>query len=761
MNFHKKYYHPSNSHIFLYGDADLDKELELIDKEFLSKFNDTHVKAEFPIQKPFDKMKEYHGFYPVTEGADTKEQTYLALNIVAGLNTDPALVMALDILTDALVNQESAPVRLALQEAGIGKEVTAGYDDIKQNVFEIRVQNANPDQKEKFYEIVTSVMKKVAEEGLDKEALEGIINRMEFHLREGDDAQKGLTNLFNVMRGWFFNNDPFIGLEYEKPLAKIKESLENGYLESVIKEYLIDNPHSILMVLEPKPGMENEIVEKTSKELAEYKKSLSKDDLTNLVKETKELIEYQKREDTPEALASIPLLELSDINPKAEWYSIENKKLADKDILYHKDFTNGVVYGRQFFDTRVLPEELIPYAALLTEVLGSQNTENYSYGDLDKQLNIHTGGFSAYLNTYVIEKKDENFIPYFVVNAKAMNNKLDKMFELLEEIVNKTKYDDKERLKAILTRFQARMEGAVKGNGYRFASMRALSYFSEEGLFNEITGGIEYYRFLTDLVKNYDANADKIVENLEKTAKLLFNKNNLSGTLTCDEIDVEKYEKEFAGFVSSLPGADVKMNEWKLKPENKKEGILTASKVQYVIQGYDYKKLGYEWNGKIQVLNQVVSREWLQNQVRVIGGAYGGWITCSPNGQVSFNSYRDPNLKETLVNYDNTVEYLKNFDAEKTEMTRFIIGTIANIDNPLTPSQKGNVAVRRYLEKTTKEDIQEERDAILSTTKEDIRSFAKMIGDVLAKDNYCVYGNEEKVNSEKELFTTLSKLDKE
>ena len=625
INFHKKYYHPSNSYIYLYGNADLDKELEFIDKEYLSNYKKSDAKVSIPLQKPFPEMKQVTAYYSAAEGSDTEDQTYIALNYVSGLNTDQKLLFALDILAEVLVNGESAPLRLALQEASIGKEVRASVDEMKQNVLQIRVQNANAADKDKFLEIVNKTLQKAVDEGLDMEAVEGRLNRVEFRLREGDDAQKGLTYNFQAMNGWFFAEDPFLSLEYEKPLAEIKSAIKEGYLQQVIKKYMLQNPHALLLVLEPKPGMEAEINNKTDQELAEFKKTLSDDNLDKLVQETTELVEYQEREDSDEAVATIPMLELKDITPESEWYEVKTSEVEGIPVLHHETFTNNVVYSRLYYDVRVLPAELVPYAALLAEVLGSLNTQNYNYGDLDKALNLHTGGFSTFLNTYLENRSDENLIPKFIVNSKSTNDKVDKMFELLTEIVNSTIYSDKDRLKAVLTRHQSRLEGNIKQNGYGYTRTRLFSYFSNEGMFDELTGGVEYYWFVTDLANNFDEKADQIVSSLTETAKLLFNKNNMMASVTCSKDDLGVFNGNLDTFVKTQPEGTVDYKVWNFKLENKNEGLLAASKVQYVIKGYDFKKLGYEWNGKMRVLSQILSSDYLQNQIRVIGGAYGGF----------------------------------------------------------------------------------------------------------------------------------------
>ncbi len=755
INFYKKFYHPSNSYILLYGNADLDKELEFIDSEYLSKYDVSDIKVEIPLEKPFDKMKEAEKTYAIPEGAPTENQTYLTLSFVAGESTDRALCMTFDVLTDALVNHESAPLRLALQEAGIGKDVRASFNEAKQNVFQITVKNANPEDKDKFKEIVFNTLKKVSKEGFDKSMVEGIINRTEFNLKEGNSANKGLTYLMMTYQPWYFADNPFLGLEFNKPLAEVKKALDTDLLQQTVKKYLISNPHALLMVFKPEPGLQAKLDAATTAELKAYKAGLSDTELDSLVKETKDLVAYQKKEDSPEALATIPMLELSDIDTNIAWYPVAEKTVTEVPVLHYNDFTNDIVYVSMYFDMRTLPQDLIPYASLLSSVLGKLSTENYSYGELGNQLNIHTGGFYSSTNSYLENQSDDQLIPKFLVSSKATVEKSGKLFELVSEILNKSNFKETERLKELITRLQSRLDANIKNNGFNYAMTRLESYFSNSGMFQEEVGGLDYYRFITKIAKNFDDNAEEIENKLQETAELLFSKQNLITGITCTDKDYPAFSAGMETFVKALPEKEVALNDWKFNLKKKNEGLLTASKVQYVLQGYDFDKLGYQYNGKMRVLNQVLSTDWLQNQVRVIGGAYGGFAGFSPNGTVFFGSYRDPNLKGTLDIYDKTPEYLSNFEADNKAMTRFIIGTISRLDQPMNVSAKGELAFRRYFEKTTPEYKEAERKAVLTTTPDDIKSMSKLVEDILKQNDICVYGNEQKVKENKNLFENL------
>ena len=758
INYHRKYYHPSNSHIVVYGNANLDEELKFINDNYLINYTVSDFKVEIPIQKPFGKMKESEGFYSVADGTSTENQTYLTLNFVTGLSKDSKLALALDIIADVLVNQETAPIRKALEEANIGKDVYAEANGYNQIMFNIIVQNANKVDKDAFYKIIFDNLKAASEKGLDKKIIEGTLNRYEFQLKEMNNSQLGLTYAFLAFKGWFYSDNPFLDMEYEKTFEDLKSGINNGYLEKVIKEYLIENNHSLLFVLSPEPGLDRKRNEETKKKLEEFKATLSGAEIENMVKESEELLQYQKQEDSKESLATIPMLDLKDIEKKAKYFQAETSKLNGIDAVKYPKFTNNVVYFTQYYDLRVLPQELLQYAALLSELLGDLSTENYTYGELDNALNKHTGGFNSYTTSFLENNNDDLLIPKFAVEFKSMNYKTDKMIELSGEIINSTKFDDKERIKSLLTRFQSRLEENTQSNSYALTTTRVRSYFSNEGMYSEYTNGFNFYWFITDLAKNFDNNSDLICENLKKTASLLFNKENLKILVTSSKEDYSTFEQSFKKYSLKETGKKPEYSKWNLTPAKLNEGMLSSSKVQYVLQGYDFKKLGYKWNGKMRVMNQILFRDYLYNKVRVIGGAYGGISMISPTGNFIFASYRDPNLEKTFENYNGAVEFIKNFNVDENEMKRFIIGTIARMDTPLTPKQEGERAFKYLIEKIDENDLQTERDEILSTNQEDIRGFAKMIEEMLSQKHFCVYGNEDKVNENKNLFDSVIKV---
>ena len=759
LNFHRKYYHPENSYIFLYGDADTEQELERINTGYLERFEQTGNTVGIADQPPFGAMKRVVETYAVTESSDLDDKAFLTYNFVAGLNTDLALTLALDLLCEVLVNQESAPVRLALAEAGIGQDVSASSSNFMQHAVQIAAINANASDLDRFMEIIDQTLRKVATDGIDRAEVEGVLNRMEFRLREGDDAQKGLTYLNMALPRWFFAGDPIAGLAYEKPLAELKQWIASGTLEELVSRWFLDNPHSLLLGLEPAPGLERERAEQTEARLVEYKAKLSAEALGALVRETEELVAHQQRQDTPEALATVPVLKLSDIGRAATFFDVQPMEVSGVKVLTHERFTNDVLYVNLFFDLHGLPQELIPYAALLASLTGSLNTENYSYGALNQALNIHTGGFFTSLRTYLPGSDDNRLACRFVVTTKAMNGKVGKIFELGEEILGHSIYRDPERLRTVLTRHRSQLDSHVKGSGYHVASRRLASYFSNQGAFNELTGGLSYYWFIDGLVQNFDKEAEVIMASLERTAALVFNKTGMIVSVTGAAKDFPAFSDGLTLLAGQLPATVVPAKTWNLLQASLNEGLMAASNVQYVVKGFNYRKLGHEWNGRMRVLNQVLSTDWLQTRIRVVGGAYGGFSSISPGGNFTFNSYRDPNLSATLENFDATPGYLASFDADPETMARYIIGTVAELDAPLTNSQMGDQAVSMHFMGRTREDVQHDRDLVLSTTAADIRAFEELVREVLAQGRYCVYGPAGRLEAEAGLFGSLVRIE--
>ncbi|MCD4656424.1 MAG: insulinase family protein [Planctomycetes bacterium] len=754
IGFHQKLYHPSNSRIFLYGNGNIEEHLRFIDENYLHDFDKTLVDSAIAEHAPFAECREMVEEYSINPNEETGDKTYHSMSFVTGSAKDPEFTLAFNILEHILLETPASPLKNALLKANLGQEVFGFFDDsILQPVFGIVVGNSNEDKLEDFKTVVLNALKNLVETGIDPKLIDASINVHEFSLREADfhGFPKGLFYAFKSLTGWLYDDKPHKHLAYEQVLQKIKGNAHAGYFENLIKHYILDNPHSLVLTLKPKPGLSEIKDVEVAKKLEDFKAGLSADVVNTYVKETAELKEMQNAPDSPENLEKLPTLELSDINRDAEKLELDVRKENDIPVLFHPEFSNKIAYLNLYFDADSVPVDLLPYVSLLASTLGKVSTEKYHYTDLSNEMNINTGGIG--FSTKISSHKDdaEQYYPKFAVSTKVLFPKMQSSAELINEIINHTRFDEKNRLKEIIGELKARMKSRIM-NGFFAEYTRLGSYYSQAGKLGEIWGGITFYNFLDDLHKNFDAKFEDLTQNLRRTAQLIFNRNKLTIGFTAEEQDYQHLQNIIDSLTSDLITENISKTVLNLMPEALNEGLIIPSQVQYVIKGFNFRKLGHAYNGKLQVLRSIVSLDYFWNQVRVMGGAYGSRCLIARNGSVLFGSYRDPNLPETFSIYDKIAEYLETFDANYKEMKKYIIGTIGRIDFPMTPSIKGAASFDAYFSQLTQEDRQLERDEILATTLTDIKGFAQMMRDVTAQNVLCVLGSEKKIKDNESLF---------
>lgn len=754
--FHRKYYHPANSYIYVYGNGDMEKELAFIADHYLSGYDKIDVDSRIPLQKPLTTPALVRGQYGIPEGTPVAGKTYIARSSVYGLNTDQELNIAMDILAEALVNHQAAPLRLALQKAGIGRDVSAGVDSVQQPVFTITVTNAEAKDLPRFEQVVADTLKEVAAKGFDRTTLDGIINMQEFRLREGRGAFTGIMGAMMASSGWMFADNPFITLSFNKELAAIRSKLDRKYFETLIEKALLNNPHTCTAVMEPKPGLEKELATELENKLAAIKGKMSPEEIAAIVAQTQELIAYQQRKDDPETLKTIPLLEIADIEKKQEDLPLKQETLAGIPLLVFDTFTKGIVYLDLYFDAGAVEQELIPYVQLYSDLVGMMSTAEYAYGDLENQVNLHTGGISTALDVLAVSRDDERMKPYFLMRGKAMPEKLGRLADLMKQQLLLSKWDDGDRFRELLLRTKAQFEQNLAYNGLGIARSRLASYISNRGAYQDLTSGFGYYQFLSDICRVPDLNM--ITSKLKTVQAKLVNQNGLRVGVTCQDEQLKAVKNALPAMLAGLPKNESKAVEYRFAKEPLNEGFQDASKVQYVLKGSDYKKLGFQYSGEMNVLSQLLSTVYLQNTIRVQGGAYGGFAIMDNAGFLAFASYRDPNLKKTVENYLGASRFLSDLTLDERDLRRLIIGTISGWDRPLNPNQKGYIAVRRYLVGDTLAMLQKERDEILGTTVDDLKGFAKMVKEVMAQNYLCVVGNEKKIEEQKDLFKKILPL---
>ena len=765
LDFHRKYYHPSNSYIYLYGDMNMEEKLRWLDEKYLSDFENEPVDSEIHLQKPFTEMKEVVQEYSIASEESEEDNTYLSYNKVIGTTLDEKLYLAFEILDYALLSAPGAPLKKALLDAGVGKDISGSYDNgVYQPIFSVISKNANVEQKEEFVRVIEDTLKDIVKNGINKKALRAGINYHEFRFREADfgNYPRGLMYGLQLFDSWLYDETkPFIHMQAIPTFEFLKEQVETGYFEELIQKYLLDNTHGSIVIIKPERGRTARMDKELADKLQAYKDSLSKEEIDALVKATKELEEYQEEESAPEDLAKIPVLGREDIS--REIAPIYNKELETSGVklVHHGVETNGIGYTALLFDLSGIPEEKLPYISILQSVLGIINTKNYEYSELFNEINVHTGGIGTSLELYtdVTKVKEKEFRATFEIKGKALYPKMNVLFSMMREILMESDLGDEKRLKEILAMLKSRLQMSFLSSGHTTAALRSLSYTSPMAKFKDDTDGIGYYEVVKELEENFEEKKAELIANLRQIAQQIFRKDNLIISYTSSADGLAPMEEAFTKIADTLHTEEKEAEiPCEIHCVKRNEGFKTSSKVQYVARTGNFIDRGVEYTGALQILKVILSYDYLWQNVRVKGGAYGCMSSFNRIGEGYLVSYRDPNLEKTMEIYEGVVDYLKNFNVDDRDMNKFIIGTISNIDRPMNPAAKGSRSMNLYMNHVSAEMIREERDQILDAQQSDIRALADVLQALLDAHELCVIGSEEKIEEQKEMFLEIKTL---
>lgn len=762
LDFYHKYYHPSNSYIYLYGDMDVVERLEWLDREYLSLYDYKKVNSEINKQPAFDEIKNVEAQYSITMDDSQENKTYLSYNRVVGDTLDEMLYQAFDVLDYALVSSPGAPVKQALIDAGIGDDVYGSYDaGILQPVFSFVAKNANASQADEFESIIENTLKEVVKTGINKEALLAGINSSEFKFREADFGQfpKGLLFGLNCLDSWLFDDmKPFIHLECLGTFAKLRKAVDTDYFERLIQEYLLDNTHGSSVTVKPKRGLGNEREEALAKELSDYKASLSDEEIKKLIEDTEHLKKYQEEPSSDEDLRKLPMLTRADMKKNAMPFSNIEDELLDVKVVRHDIESNGIDYISFLFDAGDFAQSELGYLGFFTNALGLVSTEKYSYADLANATNIYTGGISTGTASHPDIKDRNNFVFKFEVKLKVLEKNLDKALELMEQMLLTSDFTDTKRLGELVAQIKARLQANLSSSGHLVAAMRSMSSFSRYALYQDELKGIAFYRSICRIEKELSESPKSVSDKLAAIARKLFARNRMLISFTGNNEAYGNAKPSLEKIITGFDKMSAVGDQAEVHFNTAKEAFIDASQIQYVAKTGDFICEGYEYTGALRLLRIILSYDYLWINVRVKGGAYGCMNTFLRSGESYFVSYRDPNLSDTLDVYDRIPEYIKNFSPDERDMTKYIIGTFSALDTPMNPEAKGSRSLSAYLEGITYEQIQKERNEILNAQPEDIRRLADLVEAVLKKDSICVIGNENMIKESAGLFENVEKL---
>ena len=762
LDFHRTYYHPSNSYIYLYGNMDMAEKLNFIDEHYLSAYDALKVDSEVSTEPAFDAPVRRVREFPISEGENVDENTYLAWNLSVGDTLDRELYVAFQILDYVLCTVPGAPLKKALIDKGIGKDVYSMYDnDLKQPCFSVVAKGTSADREEEFKDTIREVLEGIVRDGFDRKALLAAINHFEFKYREADFGSfpKGLMYGLNALSSWMYDDArPFIHIEANDTYAKLRQRVEEGYFEALVKKYLLDNTHAAMVILQPKEGLAKAEEDALRAALAEKKAQMSQEELTEIRNTMEALDAFRENEDTPEDLARIPLLNREDMKREAAPLVNEEKNLAGSPGLYHEIFTNGIGYLRLMFRVKDVPAEYFPYIGILQNVFCHVDTAHYTYAELSNEINLAAGEISVACNNYVNVQDPEQDMATMEISTKALYDNLDRAMELMEELILTSHVQDTKRLKEILAENNSRLQEYMLAAGHSVAISRALSYGDARYALNEELAGISQYRLTSALEKEYEDKKELLAQRLETLCRMIFRPENLLIDFTGDEKAFESLEPAVAKLKEKLYTCEVKKEKYVPEVSKKNEGFMTPGQVQYVCRAGNFMKKGLPYRGALKVLNVMMGYEYLWTNIRVKGGAYGCMCGFGRTGDCYFVSYRDPNLGQTIEVYENAADFIENYDAGERTMTQYIIGTFSQLDMPLTAAGKGRRSREAYFRGITLDMIQKERNEVMDATPEDIRSLGAYLRAFMEDDCLCVVGNEQKIKAEADRFMKIENL---
>lgn len=762
LAFHQKYYHPSNSYIYLYGDMDMEERLAYLDREYLSGYEALSVDSAPAAEPPFQEMALVEKEYPIMESEPEEGNTYLSYNVSLGENLDRKVSVGFQALADAVVGAPGAPVRKALLDAGIGTDISSFYEaDVKQPYFSIVAKNAEGDQREAFVKLIEQTLQSLFEDGVEKKALRAALNHDEFRYREADYGSypKGLMYGLQMFETWLYDDGrPFDYLELDGTYKALKGEVSTAYYENMLRDLLMENTHKSVVVVRPVRGLTGKRDKALAARLAAKKASMTQEEIAGIVAETKALADYQEEPDREEDLKKIPLLAREDIGKKARPYCNEELRVNDTTLLYHEIYTNGIGYLRFLFDLRQVPEELFPYVGLLQVMLGLVDTEKRSYSELYHEIHLQTGGIAPAVNVYTNADDLSDYKLTFDLKVKTLYENLPKAFELAAEILTESVYTDAKRLFELVAENRSDKQAQMMSAGHSLAAGQALSYLSKQAHLMDQVNGLSFYRLLEGLEKDFEGKKEELSANMERLVHCIFRPENLMVDYTAQREGLVGIEPLIEALKSKLHREPVEGKPYVPQPVKKNEGLMSSAQIQYVCRAGNYANKGFSYTGALRVLKVLMSYEYLWMQVRVRGGAYGCMCQFGKTGESYFVSYRDPNLEKTIETYEKAADFVEAFEADERTMTQYIIGAVSAMDMPLTPAARGNYSLAGYMTGFTFERAQQERDELLSTDAGTIRKLAAHIRAFMEDDCLCVVGNEEKIKEQKDIFGSVEYL---
>ncbi len=736
MGAHQRFYHPSNSYIILDGNVDLEAVLKLMDEEYLSNYDCKAVDSSIPYQKPV-QAGESVCYYEISPDQPLEKKARLGFGYGLGDYTNRKELAAMSVIADLLCGSNHAPLKQKILAAGLAEDVGLGnMDGILQNYVVLSADNVDEKRIEEFKTLVRETIQEQVKNGLDHEHIKAVLANMELHARERDYGYmpQGLGLGLEMLDSWLYDGDPAANLTVGPLYEELNRLVDTGWYEELLEKTMLCNDHTCQVTLLPSYEAGKERMQVEQDRLAAAKSSWDEAALAELTAQQASLDAWQQSVDSPEALASIPQLELSDISDKPEDIHTAVETVEGIPVVHHALPSGGIHYWNLYFDISDFNEEELEVTGFLCQLLGQLGTEKYPALELQKKLNFYMGGLGFSVVPFSKENVPETCKTYLCASFSCLESKIREAVELLLDVLHNTDLANAQQIQEILQQCRMQMEQMVIGAGNSIALRRVMAGASAEGVVAECTGG--YTALLT--VRQWEKDSAKLLQQLKALSTRLVTRGCLTLSVT-GNMDKAAVEQLFAG----LKQEERRELVCAVKPWGvKREGIIIPADISFAVQGGSLP-----YSGKMQVAAKVLSLAYLWNAVRVQGGAYGAGMGTTDRGCGLFHSYRDPNAARSLECYGRAADFLKQFVADQSPLTGYIIGTISDGEPVLLAGKLGKVADGLYFRGYRYEDRCAYRRELLSITLEQLEALVEPVAALAANGGVCVVGGKAKVEA--------------
>ena len=753
--FHADHYRPDNALAYVYGDIDIDHTLRQINGDFFSEFSTiNHEKIQFDLPKTAEGHREYQAFYNADELKTSEQDSYLTYMTHVGTSTDLTDNYVANILSDALIEAEAAPIRLALIEAGLAEEVEAMGSDGYYLDFGLVLKQFNPENKDKALAVIKATLNDLVANGINRDLLEGVINTREFAARQAGGAMKGITYEIQMTMAWRYDMSPTEVLHFSKYYDDLRAKLDTDFYERWIQDNLLDAATSLVGIYQPKVGLFKAQDAQLTAQLAAEKAAMTDQDIQALIEENQALRNYQDTPDTEEARQTLPKLAISDVPRTTQ--AIAEEVLTGQQgvpVLFHEQDASGIRYVQMAYRLDHITAEDLPYVNYLAILLGLLDTENYDYRQMDIEMMKATAGISMRPKVFIREGSKDDYVPVLVASFAAIGDHSVRGFELLQDTMTFTDFSDKARILNVLQRTKFNMSQSYEGAGHRVAISRLRSFYSQAAKYEDVIAGLTFYDHMTDLIENFSTKADAFIEKLREVNGKIWDPRMLTVSLTADGVDQSALLDQVNHFIDQAKPADSvePVNvQFDLVGNHYHEAIQTNGNVQYVSVGGPVPVEDY--NGRYVVFANILSKDYLHENIRAKGGAYGAGLSLTAAGDVTTYSYRDPNVDKTVAVYQNLPAFLENPGLSQDDLEQLIIGSMTSFHYPLTPASVNNLMVTRHFRGMTKDMVDARLSQALDTKVADLIAFKAQIQTALDADNLVVFGNKQKIEESKQVF---------